>query len=321
MIPEDERVRVDDASASETTTPMDGDAATTDGTRDDGDDGPASVGTGVALVDDRQVAYRRAGTEGQPLVLLHGAGVDDSALSWHHVLPALGRDHRVYALDWPGHGESEDVPEHSIAAYRRVLAGVLDHLGLSSVALAGISMGGAVALSFALEASERVDRLALVSSYGLGESVPAGSLWYALANVPGANQAGYAAMGSSTMAARSGLSQVVYDASALDAAFVEAFRERASRRGAGAAFAAFQRNEIGPSGRVVTNLAPRLDSLDVETLFVHGRHDPLFPVAWARRGAKRVPDASLLEIPACGHWPPRERPEVVVDAFSSFFSN
>ncbi|NHN40292.1 alpha/beta hydrolase [Halorubellus sp. JP-L1] len=309
MIPDDERANAVGADGEGTDESV------------DGDDGPANVGSGVAVVDGRQIAYRRAGSTGPPLVLLHGAGVDDAGLSWEHVLPALGREHRVYAIDWPGHGDSDDAPEHSIDAYRRVLAGVLDDLGLESVRLAGISLGAGVALSFALESPERVSRLAALSSYGIGESIPAGSLWYALANLPGANQAGYAAMGTSTFAARNGLSQVVHDVSALDPSFVEAFRERASRRGAGAAFAAFQRNEIGPSGRVATNLAPRLPDLAVETLFVHGRDDPLFPVEWARRAAERAPNATLVEIPACGHWPTHEHPEVVVDALSDFFAD
>jgi len=282
--------------------------------------GPANVGSGVVAVNGRQVAYRRAGTDGPPILLLHGAGVDDSALSWAHVLPELGRDHEVYALDWPGHGDSDDLPEHSVESYRGVLEGFLDELGLESVELAGISMGGGVALAFALDAPERVRRLALVSSYGLGPSVPAGSLWYALANVPGANQAGYTAMGTSRAAARSGLSQVVHDASALDDAFVEAFRERASRRGAGAAFAAFQRNEIGPSGRVHTNFGPELDALAMPTLFVHGTEDPLFPVSWAREGVERVPDGRLVELSACGHWPPREHPDRVTSELVGFFT-
>jgi pimeloyl-ACP methyl ester carboxylesterase len=318
MIPADEREPVDDAVHRTTDQARETDDGTVDGDGTGGD-AAASVGSGAAVVDGRRIAYRRAGTEGPPLVLLHGAGVDDGALSWSHVLPELGRSHRVYAIDWPGHGESDDAPEHSVDAYRRVLEGVLDELELGAASLAGISMGGGVAGSFALEHPERVDRLALVSSYGLGASVPAGSLWYALANVPGANQAGYSAMGTSTMAARTGLSQIVHDASALDAGFVEAFRERASRAGAGAAFAAFQRTEIGPSGRVETNLAPRLSSLGVETLFVHGRDDPLFPVALAREAVERVPEASYVEIPECGHWPTQEHPGVVVAAFEDFF--
>jgi len=311
MIGDDERVLGGDGDGTA------GEAAAGEAAAERADE-PPNVGSGVVSVNGRQVAYRRAGSAGPPVVLLHGAGVDDGALSWSTVLPELGRDHRVYAPDWPGHGDSEDAPEHSIAAYHDVLEGFLDALALDVASLAGISMGGGVALSFALENPERVRRLALLSSYGLGGSLPAGSLWYALANVPGANQAGYAAMGASRMAARNGLAQVVHDASALDDAFVEAFRERASRRGAGAAFAAFQRNEIGPAGRVESNFAPRLPELDVPTLFVHGADDPLFPVTLARRAAERAPDARLVELADCGHWPTQEHPERVTAELAAF---
>jgi pimeloyl-ACP methyl ester carboxylesterase len=43
-------------------------------------------------------------------------------------------------------------------------------------------------------------------------------------------------------------------------------------------------------------------------------------VEWARRAADRAPDATLVEIPACGHWPTHEHPAVVVDALSEFFA-
>jgi pimeloyl-ACP methyl ester carboxylesterase len=311
MIPEDERVDGGGLdSPTKETESIGGD-----------EDGPASVGSGTVLVDGHHVAYRRAGTEGEPVILLHGAGVDDAALSWAHVLPELGRSHRVFALDWPGYGDSENIGEHTVDAYRDVLTGFLDALDLERVALGGISMGGGVALAFALDAPERVQRLALVSSYGLGSRIPAGSLWYALANVPGANRAGYAAMGSSMTAARVGLDGIVYDASALDESFVAGFRERARKSGAGSAFAAFQRAEIGADGSAATNYAAELADIDVPTLFVHGRHDPLFPVEWARRGAELVADARLVELDACGHWPTHEHPERVTAELVDFFSN
>lgn len=309
MIADDERVD-DEATDSTAGTESSPDA-----------DGPVSVGSGSVVVDGRRIAYRRAGTDGPPVVLLHGAGVDDAALSWEHVLPELGRTHQVYALDWPGYGDSDDVPDHSIETYQSILASFLDAIDVQPVDIAGISMGGGVALSFALDTPDRVRRLALVSSYGLGRSVPAGSLWYALANVPGANQAGYQTMGSSTAAARMGLSQIVHDVRALDESFVEAFRDRASRRGAGSAFADFQRNEIGPSGQIRTNLAPRLTDVSMPTLFVHGRQDPLFPVSWARRGAERVPDGTLVELADCGHWPTHEQPTIVTRELVDFFTN
>jgi pimeloyl-ACP methyl ester carboxylesterase len=316
-VPDDEQ-HVDDGTHDGTDGRGGDVASTTDA--ESGASAGVTVGSGTVVVDGRRIAYRHAGSGGDVLVLLHGAGIDDATLSWEHVLPELGRSHRVYALDWPGYGDSDDVGTHSVDAYRRVLEGFLDAKEIESASFAGISMGGAVALSLALDDPDRVRRLALVSSYGLGASITAGSLWYAVANVPGANQAGYAAMGSSIAAARAALSNVVYDASTLDRSFVEAVRERASTSGAGAAFAAFQRAEIDAAGRVRTNFAPELETLAVPTLFVHGQQDPLFPVSWARRGARRVPRAELVELEACGHWPTHERSERTTTALGEFFA-
>lgn len=266
-----------------------------------------SVGGGVAVVDGVRLAYRRAGTEGPPVVLCHGAGVDDSEVSYGDVIPSLATDHRVYALDWPDYGESGPVAEHSTATYADLLAGFLADRDLDSPTVVGLSMGGAAALSVALDAPERVGRLVLAASYGLGGRVPAGSLWYWLAHTPGANTAGWNLLSTSDAAVRSYLSTIVADVDALPASFVAAVRERAGRPGAGEAFAQFQRNEVRPDGRVRTDLTDRLGDLTVPTRLVHGRADPVFPVEWSRRASERIPEATLSELD-CGHWIPRERP-------------
>ncbi|WP_439026560.1 alpha/beta fold hydrolase [Haloarchaeobius sp. DT45] len=266
-------------------------------------------GHGFARVDGRRIHYRRAGVEGPPVVLLHGGGVDDAELSWKLTIDTLAdAGHQVYALDWPGYGESDPHPEPSITSYVDVLDGFLDALALDTVSLAGISMGGAAALGYTLEHADRVDRLALVDSYGLGATVPAGPLWYTLAHVPGANEAGWSMMGTSKAATSLGLGNVVHDPNAVSETFVSDVHERASEVGAGRAFAAFQRNEIGPGGRVKTNYATRLDELDLPVLLVHGEGDPLFPVHWARRAHDRIEDSELVVFEDCGHWVPRERP-------------
>lgn len=283
----------------------------------------SGVGNGVMSIDGRRVAYRRAGTEGPPVVLLHGGGIDDADLSWRHAIDDLAADHRVYAPDWPGYGDSEDRDEHSTAAYVRILEGFIDRVvpagdgGNEEVALVGISMGGAAALGYALEAPDRVDRLVLVGSYGLGRRVPGGSLWKGLAHVPGANAAGWTALGISREAARMGLGNVVSDPGGLSTAFLDAVVERARRPDAGRAFDAFLRAELRPDGTVRTDYTSRLGELSVPTLLVHGRSDPLFPVSWSERAAAEIPDARL-ETLDCGHWVPRERPERFVRIVGSF---
>ena len=61
------------------------------------------VDTGDESVD---IRYLTAG-EGDPVILLHGIGLDAASVSWKHTLPHLAENHRVIAPDFPGHGESD----------------------------------------------------------------------------------------------------------------------------------------------------------------------------------------------------------------------
>jgi pimeloyl-ACP methyl ester carboxylesterase len=124
------------------------------------------------------VRYFDAGTGGgdegkPPVVLLHGIGLDAAAISWKRVVPVLARDRRVLALDFPGHGGS-DKPARSYTTpyYAGVLDAFLDSIDVERAALVGISMGGGIALGRALDSPERVSRLVLVDSHGLGRDAP-----------------------------------------------------------------------------------------------------------------------------------------------------
>ena len=275
-------------------------------------------GTGVTTVEGTRIAYRRAGTEGPPVVLLHGGGVDDATLSWRHAIEDLADTHRVYAPDWPGYGDSVGDVTHSTRAYVSLLSGFLESIDVDDVTLVGLSMGGAAALGYAFENADRVNRLALVGSYGLGEEIPVGTLWKTTAHVPGANALGWNALGTSRAATRVGLGNVVSDPYGLPQEFVEGVRKRASQPGAGAAFEAFQRNELAADGTALTNFADDLEELSVPTLLVHGSEDPLFPARWSKRAAERIPQADLEVVTECGHWVPREKPETFNETLQSF---
>lgn len=266
-------------------------------------------GSGQTVVDGSRVGYLRAGTEGPAVVLLHGGGIDDAALSWHHTVGRLAEDYRVYAPHWPGYGTSDDEGEHSVAAYVDLLDGFLDRIGVDGAHLVGLSMGGAAALGYTIEAPDSVESLCLTASYGLGCSVTAGSLWFALSHTPGANTLGWNTLGLTRMTTRAGLSNVVYDASTLDDDFVTGIYERAREAGAGSAFAAFQRNEVTADGGVATDFREHLPDVETRTLLVHGRHDPVFPTKWSESAHDALPNSRLEVFDHCGHWVPRELPE------------
>ena len=98
---------------------------------------------------------------GPPLVLVHGAG--GSHRHWPaEALAIPGR--RVIAVDLPGHGDSPGPARRAIADYARDLLAFLDAMELDRAVVVGHSMGGAIALSLALDSPGRVAGLGLVST-------------------------------------------------------------------------------------------------------------------------------------------------------------
>ncbi|MBM2291788.1 alpha/beta hydrolase [Sulfitobacter pseudonitzschiae] len=115
---------------------------------------PPSEGLGA-------VAYREQG-QGDPLVLIHGVGMQSAA--WWPQMDDLARTHRVIALDMPGHGASDPLARGStLADFVTWLHRVLNRLGLRRVSLAGHSMGALIAGGFAVSHPEMVARVALLN--------------------------------------------------------------------------------------------------------------------------------------------------------------
>ncbi|HEX4446125.1 MAG TPA: alpha/beta fold hydrolase, partial [Polyangiaceae bacterium] len=122
----------------------------------------------------------RADARRPPLVLLHG--LNDSYRTWRRLAPLLAADRRVLMPDLPGHGLSERPDaSYELRWYARLMARWLETIGLDRCDLAGHSFGGGVAQAMLLECPERIRRLALVASGGLGREV---SWLLRLATVP-----------------------------------------------------------------------------------------------------------------------------------------
>ncbi len=95
------------------------------------------------------------------VVFIHGAG--GTHRHWGYQLQSV-RGATLYALDLPGHGRSGGEARRSIDDYAGLLSNFLQALGLRRTALAGHSMGGAIAQDFALNHASEVDRLILVGT-------------------------------------------------------------------------------------------------------------------------------------------------------------
>jgi pimeloyl-ACP methyl ester carboxylesterase len=139
-----------------------------------------------------------AGQMGAPVLLLHGGGFDSASLSYEPSIGPISRSHTVFAPDWPGYGESDKPNTKYTTEYYEIFLGhLMDALGLKKASLVGISMGGAISLAFSLRSPQRVARLVLVDSHGLGKELPGRVISYAIVRLPLLNRLVWAAMGHS----------------------------------------------------------------------------------------------------------------------------
>ncbi|MFJ8744740.1 alpha/beta fold hydrolase [Embleya sp. NPDC127516] len=127
-----------------------------------------TIGTptvGYASVNGIEMYYESHGTDGPPLVILHG-GAQTIDLSFAALLPALAARRRVIAVEFQGHGHTADTDrDMSLELFSDDVVALLDRLGIARADLLGYSLGGLVALRTAVRHPERVDRLVLVSTH------------------------------------------------------------------------------------------------------------------------------------------------------------
>jgi pyruvate dehydrogenase E2 component (dihydrolipoamide acetyltransferase) len=123
-------------------------------------------------VGDRTLRYLKRGEGSDAVLLIHGFGGDLDNWQFNH--EALAVDRRVYALDLPGHGEStKNVGAGTLDEMAAAVAAFMDAVDVGSAHLVGHSMGGAVALAFAINQPRRVRSLVLLASAGLGTEIDA----------------------------------------------------------------------------------------------------------------------------------------------------
>jgi pimeloyl-ACP methyl ester carboxylesterase len=136
--------------------------------------------TRTIQVDQYKVNVYESG-EGFPIVLLHGLG--GSWEDWENNFAALEANFRVIAIDIPGFGDSSPPPkgepltlDNTVAFFHRFL----QVLGLHQVILFGNSMGGLIALKYAIDYPQRVAALVLAGSAGIGIEIGSTFRWMSL---------------------------------------------------------------------------------------------------------------------------------------------
>jgi EmrB/QacA subfamily drug resistance transporter len=258
-----------------------------------------------------RLVYRTAG-EGPPILLVHG--LLDSSRTWRKLAPALALGHRVIAPDLLGHGGSDGPSgvDYSLGGHAGILRDLLDALGVERVTILGHSLGGGIAMTFAYHYPERVERLALISTGGLGRGV---SPVLRAATLPGAGAA------MRTVGARPVVAGGRMLASAL--ALVRLRRparvtlelvrtlDRLGDSGRRGAFLNTVRAVIDGRGQKVSALDRLALVSSIPVLVVWGTHDRVIPAAHAEFVRDALPHAEIVLMDGIGHTPHLSQPAYV----------
>jgi 4,5:9,10-diseco-3-hydroxy-5,9,17-trioxoandrosta-1(10),2-diene-4-oate hydrolase len=229
-----------------------------------------------------------AGGQGEPLIIIHGGG--DGARAWLRNAEELSRHYSVYIPDLPGFGHSQSASDKfHLLEYVSFIEDFSHTLGIERFILVGHSIGGGIALRYALKSPQKVKGLVLVSSWCLGIEA---ALWIRLLSHPALCRS----LGEAGIAVLKGIKQLAH-----------------------LFYAPFQfanpitrvKMDIGKTMLTLrgqtTVLQDRLAELTMPTLLVWGAGDRIVPAAHAYIAAELIPDCQLHIFEGCGHNVYRQR--------------
>jgi pimeloyl-ACP methyl ester carboxylesterase len=262
------------------------------------------------------VGFQAAGS-GPLLVLLHG--ITSTSEAWRNVMPRLAERYTVVAPDMIGHGRSaKPRGDYSLGAYAAGVRDLLAVLGFERGTVVGHSLGGGIAMQFSYLFPEYVERMALISSGGLGREVHP---LLRAATLPGSEWV--MPLLAREWSVRAGDAvRIVAGKLGLEAGpdLAEFARGYASliEDGARDAFLHTMRSVIGPDGQRVSALDRLYLADQLPTLIVWGSNDPVIPVEHGRNAHRILAQGRYVEIEGSGHWPMLDAPDRIVRELAAF---
>ena len=260
--------------------------------------------------------YWALGDKGTSVVLIHGLGA--SVDIWMHNVQPLASRHRLYVPDLPGFGGSDQPdPSFSPFDYARFLDDFMRLLHIDKPNLVGHSLGGGIALHYALRFPENVNKLVLVDSAGLGKEV----IWtLRLMSLPLVGEL-------CSYPTRKGVELffkfAVRNRVLITKDFVELYYHFFSRPGFQSFLLRIVRLVVTVRGAREEILKPIVDNLEKikqPALIIWGKEDRVLPPKHGYFAKQKLPNATLEIVEGCGHLTFFERPDVFNRLVLTFLS-
>lgn len=228
------------------------------------------------------------GGHGDPLVVIHGGS--GGARAWIRNMEGLCENYTVYIPDMPGFGHSQSIDgDYYITELVEFVDKFSHELGLKSFHLLGHSLGGGIALSYALKFPHKLKKLVLVSSMCLGREI---ALWVRFLSIPAICRA----IGAAALAVLRAVKWVA-DLLLAPIKFVIPISRTSINLG----------SSVTTLKAQTVVFANRLSEIMVPTLVVWGAKDPIVPVKHAYAAAELIPDCQVKVFKDGGHSVYREK--------------
>ncbi len=246
------------------------------------------------------IHVRDEGPRGAPVVvLLHGS--NSSLQTWDAWTVKLKTKFRVIRMDLPGHGLTGPQPQHdySVKAFDAVVDAVTHTLGADHFTLVGNSMGGGIALGYAVRHPDRLSGLVLIDSAGAPEATPTAlPIGFRIARTPVLNKV------MNYITPRFVVEKSVHQSMAVQSIiddkmvdrYWELLRYPGNRQATGERF---------QCGFETIDLAT-VKTIKTPTLVMWGEADTLIPFSAGQWFAKNIPSATLVSYHGVGHIPMEE---------------
>ncbi|NBA93387.1 alpha/beta fold hydrolase [Pseudomonas sp. R5(2019)] len=244
--------------------------------------------------------------QGQPVVLIHGVGLNKEM--WGGQIVGLCGQYRVIAYDMLGHGDSPRPAQGTdLLGYAAQLAELLDHLQITQAAVIGFSMGGLVARAFALQYPQRLSGLVVLNS------VFNRSLEQRAGVIARTAQAAEHGPDANAEAALSRWFSREYQAA--NPAQIEAIRQTLASNDPQGYLTTYELFATQDMYR-----AEDLGQIQVPTLIATGELDPGSTPEMARQLAARIPGAQVAVLDEQRHMMPVESPRLVNQMLLDFLA-
>ena len=267
-----------------------------------------------------EVAYVDEGKGEQTLLFIHGLG--SYLPAWKKNIEGLKEKYRCIAIDLPGYGKSSKGEySGSMRFYSEIVAELIDKLKLGSVTLVGHSMGGQISIITALAFPDKVDKLVLIAPAGFETFTKGQKQWFR--EVMTANLVKL----TTVEQIKSNLASNFYRMPK-DARFM--ITDRIDMRGAEDFEAYCYIIPQCVQGMVDDPVYEFLPKITQPTLIIFGENDNLIPNRYlnpgktgtiARKGAERIPNATLHLLPETGHFVQFEKAAEVNGLMAEFLEH